>query len=220
MIVYVESNFILELAFAQDEASSCEDVLDLAETRAISLVLPAYSIAECYEALLGKSRDRSALQYQVTREFQHLGRSQLYAQVAERSQGVVDLLIQSGVEQKRYLEDVVTRTLNVAELVSIDLELFVRGRDLQHSHGLQPQDALIYAAVLTHLPSHPGVQKCFLNRNSKDPMTPDIRRDLDAYDCRVIPQFGDGVGYMSTMANMLVFPQSDTILCQSRLGRH
>lgn len=35
MIVYVESNFILELAFAQDEASSCEDVLDLAETRAI-----------------------------------------------------------------------------------------------------------------------------------------------------------------------------------------
>ena len=43
MIVYVESNFILELAFDQDEASSCEDVLDLAEKGAISLVLPTAS---------------------------------------------------------------------------------------------------------------------------------------------------------------------------------
>ena len=65
MIVYVESNFILELAFTQDDASSCEAVLDLAERGAISLVLPAYSIAECYEALLRRSRDRSTLQDQV-----------------------------------------------------------------------------------------------------------------------------------------------------------
>ena len=196
MIVYVESNFILELAFTQDEASSCEDVLGLAEAGAISLVLPAYSIAECYEALLRRSRDRSALRDRVAEEFRHLGRSQPYAQMVEDSSGVVSLLIQSGEEQKRHLEVVVTRTLGVAELVSIDLGLFTRGRDLQRSRGLQPQDALIYASVLTHLPSRPDVQKCFLNRNSKDFMTPDIANDLAIHDCRIIPQFGNGVGYI------------------------
>ena len=196
MIVYVESNFILELAFTQDEASSCEDVLGLAEAGAISLVLPAYSIAECYEALLRRSRDRSALRDRVAEEFRHLGRSQPYAQMVEGSSGVVSLLIRSGEEQKRHLEEVVTRTLGVTDSVSIDLGLFTRGRDLQHFRGLKPQDALIYASVLTHLPSRPGVQKCFLNRNSRDFMTPDIAEDLAAHDCHVIPQFGDGVGYI------------------------
>ena len=105
MIVYVESNFILELAFTQDEASSCEDVLGLAEAGAISLVLPAYSIAECYEALLRRSRDRSALRDRVAEEFRHLGRSQPYAQMVEGSSGVVSLLIRSGEEQKRHLEE-------------------------------------------------------------------------------------------------------------------
>ena len=196
MIVYVESNFILELAFTQDDAPSCEDVLDLAEGGAISLVLPAYCIAECYEALLRRSRDRSTLQDQVEREFRHLGRSQPYAQMAGHWRSVVGLLIQSGEEQTRRLEEVVIRTLGVADLVSIDLGLFTRARDLQHSHGLQPQDALIYASILTHLPSQSGVRKCFLNKNSKDFMTPDIKSDLAAYDCRVIPRFGDGVGYI------------------------
>lgn len=171
-------------------------MLGLAETGAISLVLPAYSIAECYEALLRRSRDRSALHTRVTEEFLHLGSSQPYTQLVEGVSGMLTLLIRSGEEQKRHLEEVIARTLSSAELVSIDLGLFMRGLDLQHSHGLQPQDALVYASVLTHLPSQPGVKKCFLNKNSKDFMTPDIKNDLAAYDCRIIPQFREGLGYI------------------------
>ena len=196
MIVYVESNFILEIAFTQAEASSCEEVLGLAEAGAITLVLPAYSIAECYEALLRRSRDRSALQGQVAEELGQLGRSQPYSEMVEDASGLVQLLVRSGEEQKRRLEEVVTRTLGVAELVSINLELFTLGRSLQDSHGLQPQDALVYASVLTHLPSRPAEQKCFLNRDSKDFFAPDITRELATHDCRVIPQFRNGVGYI------------------------
>ena len=44
MIVYVESNFVLELAFLQEEYESCMELLRLAESRDIHLVLPAFSI--------------------------------------------------------------------------------------------------------------------------------------------------------------------------------
>ena len=44
MNVYVESNFVLELAFLQEQSSSCEEILSLAEGGRIQLVLPGYSL--------------------------------------------------------------------------------------------------------------------------------------------------------------------------------
>ena len=49
MNVYVESNFVLELAFLQEQCSSCEKILSLCEARRIQLLIPAYSLAEPYE---------------------------------------------------------------------------------------------------------------------------------------------------------------------------
>ena len=56
MIVYVESNFVLELALLQEEHDSCDAIIMLAETRDIELVVPAFSLAEPYEALVRRSR--------------------------------------------------------------------------------------------------------------------------------------------------------------------
>ena len=44
MIVYVESNFVLELAFLQEEHEGCLELLSLSESGDICLVLPAFSI--------------------------------------------------------------------------------------------------------------------------------------------------------------------------------
>ncbi len=56
MIVYVESNFVLELAFLQEEHERCLALLSLAESRDIHLVLPAFSIGEPYEVWVGVSK--------------------------------------------------------------------------------------------------------------------------------------------------------------------
>ena len=41
MIVYIESNFVLELAYLQEECESCENILALSEEDKIELVIPA-----------------------------------------------------------------------------------------------------------------------------------------------------------------------------------
>ena len=58
MNVYVESNFILELALEQEQSSSCDAILSLGERQDIRLVLPAFSLSEPYETLVRRAKDR------------------------------------------------------------------------------------------------------------------------------------------------------------------
>ena len=44
MNVYVESNFVLELALRQEQFTSCETILSLCEEGQARLVVPAYSL--------------------------------------------------------------------------------------------------------------------------------------------------------------------------------
>ena len=46
MIVFVESNFILEIAYLQEQHESCEELLALGEKAQIVLKLPAFSVIE------------------------------------------------------------------------------------------------------------------------------------------------------------------------------
>ena len=48
MIVYVESNFVLEVALGQEESPSAESILVLAESSKIELVFPGFSLKETY----------------------------------------------------------------------------------------------------------------------------------------------------------------------------
>lgn len=51
MRVYVETNFVLELALRQEQNESCEALLRLAEASRIGLVVPAFSLLEPYATL-------------------------------------------------------------------------------------------------------------------------------------------------------------------------
>jgi hypothetical protein len=51
MIAFVESNFVLELAFSREEYRECQELLDLAEKQKIDLALPAFSVGEPLEQL-------------------------------------------------------------------------------------------------------------------------------------------------------------------------
>ena len=78
MIVYVESNFVLELAFLQEEYESCLELLRLAESQAIHLVLPAFSIGEPYEVWVRRSKQRRELRDQLSTAIRELSRSRPY----------------------------------------------------------------------------------------------------------------------------------------------
>jgi predicted nucleic acid-binding protein len=65
MIVYVESSFVLELAFLRTEHEACTTLLDSAESHELRLALPAFSVGETYEALVRRSKRRGELHNQL-----------------------------------------------------------------------------------------------------------------------------------------------------------
>ena len=99
MIVYVESNFVLELAFLQEEYERCLELLRLAESQDIHLVLPAFSIGEPYEVWVRRSKQRRALRDQLSTAIRELSRSRPYQASSHEFQELTNLLLRSGEEE-------------------------------------------------------------------------------------------------------------------------
>lgn len=203
MRVYVESNFILEVAFLQEESDYCERILDLAEEGKISLVLPASCITEPYETLIRRRKQRDDLQSRLSLEFAQLARSKPYEEVVRGSSEVVAVLGKAGEESKTRLEDTLSRVLAFADIVHVDRDRYAEALRLQIERGLGPQDAIVYACVLYHLTQAPSDEQCFLNRNAKDFLTPEIEEDLHRLHCRLIPSFANGLGFIESSLSRL-----------------
>lgn len=78
MIVYVESNFILEIAHLREEHENCDRILNLSVTGEIQLVLPAFSVGEVYEAQTRRAKRRAELHGKLNAELGELARSRPY----------------------------------------------------------------------------------------------------------------------------------------------
>ena len=151
MIVYVESNFVLELAFLQEEHESCLELLSLSESGDICLVLPAFSIGEPYEAWVRRSKQRRYLHEQLITAISELSRSRPYQGSSDEFRDLTDLLLISGKEEKHRLDDILERILQTVGVIPIGLSIIKAAITFQESRGLSPQDSIVYASILNHL---------------------------------------------------------------------
>lgn len=197
MKAYVETNFILELAFLREEHPACQALLALAKAGEISLLVPAFSIGETYEAWVRRAKRREELNSRLAQEVAELSRSEPYRGRGQEFQKIRGLLSRSSEEEKSRLDDTLGNLFEVAELISIEPKMVRVVRDLQAGLKLSPQDLMIYASVLTHLEEHgSGGLHCFLTKNTRDFLYSEVREGLASWNCRVFPSFADGLGFL------------------------
>ena len=98
MNVYVETNFVLELVFAQEQWQDCERVLTICASGSATLHLPAYCLAEPHEKLTRQARNRRELQQRLDAELRQLARTASYKARIESIQNIAGLLAQSNDE--------------------------------------------------------------------------------------------------------------------------
>jgi predicted nucleic acid-binding protein len=196
--VYVESNFVLELALAQEQRGSCEDLLRLGEESRVRLVLPAYSLAEPYETLKRRHQGRSQVKRALDQEIGELGRTAEYTERVRSFGAVTSLLIDSAREEMQRLEAVRLRLLRVAEVIPLDSAVLESSADLQARFGLEPQDAAILASVLRHIEQGAPMPNCFLSRD-RDFEDPDLVERLREHGCKLLPRFDHGFGYVQNL---------------------
>ncbi len=196
MNIYVESNFVLEIALAQEQHQSCEDVLALCLADRARLLIPAFSVAEPYQTLERRHRQRRRTKRELDRELIQLARTAGYAQSLRGSESLIDLLIDSTDEEARRLQATRAQLLQTATILPLDAEVLEAATPCQTEYDLSPEDAIVYATVLLHLKGYPSERSCFLNRNTRDFDDPDLVAELRRYGCKMLPRFDSGYQYI------------------------
>lgn len=198
MNVYVETNFVLELTFEQEQAESCDKILRFCEAGRADLVIPAYSLAEPHEKLVRQERHRRNLQQLLNNELRQLSRTASYSNRIKSIQDLANLMIQSNEDEQQRFIHYRERFFNSAEVISLTVDILREAASFEAIHDLSPQDALVYTSVIKHLRHNQSKQACFLNRNIKDFDSPDIIDELAQLNCRMIFQFEQGYRFLQS----------------------
>jgi predicted nucleic acid-binding protein len=196
--IYVETNFVLELTFEQEQCASCEQILQLCEAGQAKLIVPAYSLAEPHEKLSRQARSRRELQQLLDAELRQLSRTASYVSRIKSIQDIASLMVQSNEEERHRFIQCRDRLLNIGEIVALNANILIEAASYETTYDLTPQDALVYVSVIGHLRHDQPQQACFLNRNSKDFDSPDIIDELRQFNCRMIPRFDRGYSFLQS----------------------
>jgi predicted nucleic acid-binding protein len=198
--VYVESNFVLELALLQEQHAACKALLDLCTDGRIRLLLPSFSMIEPFGALFRRRAEHKAVKLPLDAALRELGRTaSLATPVRDAKVMLHHLLVTNNEDELERWKLARSRIASVAELIPFDERVLPVAVAVEDQFRLTPPDALIYASVRSHLSQTRPPRSCFLNRNFEDFNIPPLITDLQAFGCRFLPAFDQGLSFVLGM---------------------
>lgn len=200
MNVYVESNFVLELALLQGQWRSCEGIVALCETADVRLVVPAYCLIEPYETLTRRHKRRRNIKQEIDSEFGQIARTETYTDRLGGFRDMTDLLIESAKEEEKRLDDTCSRLSETAEVVALDAKVLAESTDCRERHDFSPQDSIVFASVISHRVETPEQRSCFLNKDRKDFDDQQVVEELGRHRCELLPDFDAGYRFLVDQA--------------------
>lgn len=198
MNVYVESNFVLELALEQEQHESCEQLIRLASAGSVNLWVPAFSLAEPHDALISRDKSRRKLSNDLKPHLDELGRSEQYRSVPDAFGDLPGILSAAGAVERDGLKGTLDHLLLCALIIPLTADVLRAASAVQVELGLPAKDSLVLASVQAHLEDTVPTESCFLNRNIKDFDSPRVREILGIHLCKFFGSFDDGLRYIES----------------------
>lgn len=195
MIVYVETNFLLELAYLQERCESCRALLDLAADGAITLALPAVCAAEARATWHRRAADRRDFHTALQKHIREISRSEQFRGLGDQSRDALAALIAGGEQSRDRLEQAIGTFADTATMIPLSADIISIARWHELAYSLSPQDAVVLASVRAHAETHAG-QKVFVSQDAKGFANPTVYDELAAVDCKVLVNFTDALAYV------------------------
>ena len=200
MNVYAETNFLLEVAYLQERCDSCNAILDLARHGSVSLIIPAFSIAEARNTWDSKLSERNVLlRDQLQPLIRQLSRSLQFRSLPETSRDLMAAIVSSGNDARARLEEVITVVSQHGTIEHLTGSVLSAATELEPRFSLSPPDSLVLASVIEHLKTVPSGPKCFVSQDKKGFADPAIYDELARYECKVLVNFADALAYIKSM---------------------
>lgn len=198
MDLLLETNFLLELVYGQEQATACEAILQAAEQGKLTIHLPSFCLAEQLYQFLGESNKRSEVQSSVQRAL---------IQAARETANKGDLLrlerelstvleVRSQEQQARLLE-LSQRVAQVIEPIELGPAVWQRVTQLADGGALTLPDCVVCASVLERARElGPDKQKLFVTRDKKGFHQPAVRQMFQDVNCQVILNFEHAIAQL------------------------
>lgn len=197
MIVYVETNFVLELALEQGQHEACRELLDRAQGHPgnFELALPAFCVGEAYESWGRKLKQRDEARETAARAVEQVMRSAPYSARSKALRKMLDAVFLSVTEeQEQKLDRILGEVARAARLLPVAPAVLAQAQHSRKTRSFdRTQDALVYASVLSDLDAGGApVRAAFVTKDRRDFHTnPDIRNDLRTRNCALMSRFSD-----------------------------
>lgn len=201
MIVYVETNFLLEVAFQQEEHLPCSALLAELAGGTLDIRIPAFAIAEARLARRRRAAERTELLHRVQRELRELSRAAEWSELRAQSGALLGALTASGEAARGRLEAAIEAIVRGGRVLPLDAEIIARAGNVENWFALASPDALVFASVMQDAERvDAGAKippdKCFLNRNAPDFTTPPVQDELRRVSCRLLTSFRGGLAFV------------------------
>jgi predicted nucleic acid-binding protein len=195
LIVYVETNFVLELAYLRPTSDSCQRLLALARDGKIRIVVPAFALIEARIAWQRNIKRRNRLLLEVRAELGELSRSSPLSDIASQSQAFVSALVDTADQDRRRLESALEALRQQTTVLPTEPAIVPQAYVAELGFGLSPQDAIIYVTVLDHAGRREG-SKLFVTQNANDFRVPQIEEELSRNGCKLLVTFDAAEAYV------------------------
>lgn len=197
MIVYVETNFLLELAYLQERCDSCQLILDFANAGKITLALPAFSAAEARFTSYRRASERREFQASLRKHLREISRSEPFRGLAERSSDVITALVAGEEEARNRLEAAIRAVEEYGITIPLTGDVISVARRYELTHPLSSQDALVLASVRSHAEKS-AERKCFISQDSKAFSSLGVFEELSGVGCKFVSTFTNGVEHIKS----------------------
>lgn len=216
MIVYIESNFVLELALGQEQAIFADAILKAAEAKKIELAFPSFALSEPFTTVMHRRGERRRQYDAFLKMLDQIKRSEAFKKIALDVEQLIDVLKQAQKNDFDPLHATIERMLAIGRVIEITTPIFQQALTYQTSLDLSPQDSIIYSSIVSDLAARvPDEEKCFISRDKKAFFGEDIRseesdvkdkllsksrirNELKKYHCRYISTFDDGLKFITS----------------------
>jgi len=194
MIVFVESNFILELVYRQEQSGSAAQILGFAKDRKIKLVLPSFSLVESLETIRRRTLETEKTLAELEKFRQRSGRTKERRRLAGLIGTVTGSVRTVDQAANRNYPVVLRKLVKYATRIELSEQIIMNSFKLEADARLKRPDAIILASIIADLTKRRGHElKLFVSRDNKDFGRPEVGKELKQSNCLFLSDFRDAV---------------------------
>ena len=194
MNVYVETNFVLNFGLRQEGHNAVVEIVALAQSGRLTLVLPAMAALETISSLEVKRSRRKQLITGMNDELGQLKRSKDRADLEPLETGI-GVLAKLNQQELIEVQKALGQITACARLLTHTERVMSNSIQAQQSLAVDPVDSMIYGAIFTDLENLASSDSsCFLSTDGT--LVSKVFGELKARHCTCFTRFDEGLEFV------------------------